>query len=118
MLCVLIAVLLVGSFFAPDVEARGRISGYVERGGVKVVTPGATNSKAQGSYPGATVTGYLAGTSTLATIYSDSTGTAKANGFTAGTDGSYSFYVDVCVDVRFSGTSGGVALVPWTEGDM
>ena len=42
----------------------------------------------------ASVTVKLTGTSTNATIYSDSAGTAKSNPFTAAADGFYSFYVD------------------------
>lgn len=39
-----------------------------------------------------TVTAYEAGTSTLATIFSDRTGTAQANPFTGDTDGEWEFY--------------------------
>lgn len=41
---------------------------------------------------GATVTVYNAGTTTLATIYSDNGATTKANPFTTGVDGLYDFY--------------------------
>lgn len=41
---------------------------------------------------GATVTVYLAGTATLATLYSDNSSTALANPFTANTQGEYTFY--------------------------
>jgi hypothetical protein len=42
----------------------------------------------------ATVTVKLTGTSTNATIYSDSAGTSKSNSFTAAADGFYFFYAD------------------------
>lgn len=60
----------------------------------------------QQSYPGATVTVYLAGTSTLATIYADRTGTALANPFTANAvNSSWGFYAQPgYYDVQFSGT--------------
>lgn len=109
-LCVLLTI--VGSVPA---WARGKIQGFVEKGGVSFVAPGSgVTKKAQQSFPSSFIVVYLAGTVTPATIYSDAVGTAKANPFTVSTDGSYSFYVDVCVDVRFYGT--GIAS-PWTEGD-
>jgi hypothetical protein len=63
------------------------------------------------------VTVYLAGTTTLATIYADNSGTPKANPFTASTsDGLYFFYADNArYDVRLSG--GGIPT-PFTIGDI
>lgn len=52
----------------------------------------------------ATVTVYLTGTATLATLYSDDALTAQANPFTTSSIGEYSFYVeDGVYDITFSG---------------
>lgn len=100
-----------------------RVWGYTEQGNGTVavngitatVTPG-TADRAQRSYPSATVTVYLAGTLTLATIYSDNSSTAKANPFTADSTGYYFFYV---ANGRFDVTiSGGGAAAPFTYGDV
>src|SRR6516225_5162735 len=64
-------------------------------------------TKVQGSFPGATVAVYLAGTTTTATIYSDNLGTLKGNPFTAQADGHWDFWTQGLVDVQFSG--GGLA---------
>jgi hypothetical protein len=72
--------------------------------------------KVQGSFPGATITVYNAGTLTLSTIYADNTGTVKANPFTAASDGTWFFYApNGTYDVKFSG--GGLAA-PFTIGDL
>lgn len=86
-----------------------RFSGFVERGNAHALTSLAgASSPFQGSYPLATVTVYLPSTLTLATIYSDSSGTSRPNPFTAATDGSYFFYTnEPLVDITFSG--GGLA---------
>ena len=101
--------------------ALGRLSGYAEKGGQVVRTAGFWSStKSQGSYPLATVTVYLAGTTTLATIYSDAALTTKSNPFTAGTDASWGFYAaDGDYDIKFSDCSPtcGIA-VPWTLSGM
>lgn len=82
-----------------------RLSGFVERGDALVIQNlSGSQLPVQGSYPLATVTVYLPSTLTLATIYSDSSGTPKSNPFTAATDGSYSFYTaESIVDLNFSG---------------
>ncbi len=59
---------------AVTAEARTKLQGYVAAS--------------------ASVTVKLTGTSTNATLYSDSAGTSKSNPFTAAADGFYSFYVD------------------------
>lgn len=84
----------------------GRVNGLCSKGGVKPSTatiPSSTN--VVGSYPGCTVTVYTTGTMTLATIYSNNSGTTKANPFTAdATTGAYFFYSeDANVDIRLSG---------------
>src|SRR6185436_16657248 len=80
---------------AVSVQARTKMQGYV----------------AQAS---ATVNVYVTGTTTSATIYSDSAGTSKSNPFTAGTDGFYSFYVDNgSYDLQISGS--GFTTYSWTD---
>ena len=91
------------------------VSGYVERGGGKVTVGGQppTTTKWMATYPGATVTVYATGTTNLSTIYSNATGTFKANPFTAdGTTAFWQFFVaNGTYDVRFSGTG---IMTPWT----
>lgn len=95
-----------------------KLQAIAGQGGNYVVTAG-INSVATyvKSYPGCTVTVYLAGTVTPATIYSDSSATPKANPFTASSsDASWTFYIAPGnYDIRFSGT--GVAS-PFTLGDV
>lgn len=97
--------------------AAGKLQGYVELGGQSVRTSGfLSTTKAQISYPGATVTVYVGGTTTLATIYSDSSLTPQANPFTADSNAFWSFYAgDGDYDVRFSGTG---IVTPWTISGM
>lgn len=98
-----------------SVSALGRekFQGFAEYGGQTVSTAGFTSStKVQRSYPGSTVTVYLTGTTTLATIYSDDIGTAKANPFTSDSAGFWFFWADnTAYDIRFSG--GGIST-PFT----
>lgn len=96
-----------------------KVQGWVEAGNTTLSisgAPGTISRKVQGSFPSATVTVYLAGTLTLATLYSDTNRTAKANPFTAASDGTWSFYIDGGrYDIKFSG--GGIAA-PFTIGDV
>src|SRR5262245_36578250 len=99
-----------------------KLQGWVEQGNKLVVSSGtglASTQKFQGSFPGATVTVYQAGTTNLATIFSDnlSTPTSKANPFTASvSDGSFFLYAaNGRYDIQFSG--GGIAT-PFTLGDF
>lgn len=119
------------SLLSPSVWAIGKLQGYVEQGaqrhlnsGVFAITRGGsaqTNPYSQQSYPQASVLvckeGYdcNADPTKKATIYSDSARTAKANPFTASTNGWWEFYTDeVTVDIRFSG--GGIATpYTWTS---
>ncbi len=106
-------------------EARARIQGNCEQGGFQVsVANGAatsTNSsgaatKWQQSYPSCTVSIYLAGTTTLASIFSDNSGTVLANPFTADSTGHWFAYAD---NGRFDVTmSGGGIPTPFTLGDL
>lgn len=96
-----------------------KVQGFSEAGATTLTITGAAGTIArevQGSYPSATITVYSAGTVTLATIYADDSGTAKANPFTADANGNWFFYVaDGRYDVRFSGA--GIAA-PFTLGDL
>ncbi len=107
--------------------ARERIWGFCSQGGSRVQVGGQKSTAGTPSnvptywfqtYPGCTVTVYLAGTSTLATgLQSDTSGTALANPFTAdAVTGYWEFYpTDGRYDVRMSG--GGIAT-PFTLADL
>jgi hypothetical protein len=91
-----------------------RAFGWCEQGGQTVSVPGnaASTTKVQRSYPQCTVTVYLAGTLTIATIYSDAISTPLANPFTSSTTGLWYFYANTgTYDVKFSG--GGIST-PFT----
>lgn len=93
-------------------NARGKLQGYVEKGGASVRTSGAlSTTKVQESFTSPhTATVYLAGTSTVATIYSAADGTAKANPFTVSTTGKWEFWAeDGDYDVTFK-TAAGVVV--------
>lgn len=96
-----------------------RISGWCEAGNKTITIQGSTSSTStpvQRSYPSCSVTVYLYGTTTLATIYSDPNRTPKTNPFTAAADGTYFFYaLDGRYDLKFSG--GGIPS-PFTAGDV
>ena len=92
----------------------GSLSGYAEEGGKTVLTDSLrSTTTVQQSYVAATVTVYAAGTTTLSTIYSDSSGvSAKTNPFTSDTNGYWSFFAaDGNYDIKFSGTN---ITTPWT----
>jgi len=95
------------TFVGANVYAQDRqaLQGSCERGGQVVTTDGRpSTTKVQRSWPSCTVTVYDAGTTTLADIFTNSSGTPKANPFTADTDGYWSFFADPGrYDVRFSG---------------
>lgn len=96
--------------------ARERIWGYCTQGGKTVSLGGLTSTtKVMKSYPSCTVKVYLSGTTTLANVYSDNSGTILSNPFAADTNGYWYAYVDNGrFDVQFS--SGGLAT-PFTQGD-
>lgn len=117
-LCALAALLFA---FALPASARGRIWGYCEKGNQTVKTSGIfSTNKVQGSFPSCTLTAYLPGTLTLATIYSDMSGTPLANPFTANTDGYWFFYADIRVDVKLcsSPACNSTVFAPYTLGDL
>lgn len=85
-----------------------KIQGFAQDGNVAVVIPGTQGSgtqRFQQSYPNCLIEVTDTIGSTLATIYSDSIGTAKANPFTAAEDGQWFFYAVPGheYDITFSG---------------
>ena len=65
-------------------QAVGAINGYATLGGVKAVTQGASSTNnLEGIIPHATITVYITGTTTKATIYADGSSTKLANPFYA-----------------------------------
>lgn len=101
--------------------ANEKAQGWCENGGVSVTitgTQGSGSQKFQQSYPSCTVTVYFAGTTTLATIYSDNANspTSKANPFTSSSSGQWFFYANNgYYDVKFSGSS---IPTPFTLGNI
>lgn len=100
----LVVVLL--SFTHSYGQTQQRLQGYCEKGGEVVVTDGrSSTTRVQRSYPSCTITVYVNGTLTPATIYSDYSSTPLANPFTADTSGYWSFVVDSGrYDVKMSGS--------------
>lgn len=98
-----------------SLPAMEKLQGWCQQGNAIVTTSGLLSStKVQGSYPSCTVTVYLAGTITLATIYADNSLTPKANPFTAASDGTWFFYAaNTRYDVAFSGAG----MTSRTDGD-
>src|SRR3990167_8677211 len=96
-----------------------KIMGFTEQGNTTLTITGASGTvarKVQGSFPSCTITIYRSGTLTLATIYSDNSSTAKANPFTAASDGTWFAYVpNSKYDVKIS--AGGTSA-PFTIGDF
>lgn len=94
-----------------------RVQFDVAQGNTTVNVQGVLSTNVvEGSFPGATVTVFVSGTLTLASIFSDNIGTAKANPFTADTTGHAFFYAaNGRYDVQFSGT--GIAT-PFTWADI
>lgn len=83
---------------------------------VTITGAGTSSTKWMISAPVCTVTAYLTGTLTLATLYANNSGTPLANPFTAAANGSFYFYADNGrYDVVMSG--GGLAT-PVTIGDV
>ena len=97
-------------------------NGFCTTGNVKVTTSGLTSTTTvQQSYPKCTVTVYLTGTLTKATIFKDALGTALGNPFTANTDGSWLFFAadNQGFDVTMSGgVAPNVFAIPFTLTDL
>lgn len=107
---VLILVLCFG------ISAKAKYANYAQKGGKSVKTSSTTTYNLMETYPSSTITVYRAGTLTLATIYTDSSGTSKANPFTADSSGYYEFYADNGrYDIKFSGTG---IITPFTKADI
>lgn len=114
----LTAVLML--LFATGLQAQYvKVLGVAERSGVAITSGINSTNKPSITYPGATITIYSpSGSGTVATLYSNSTGTPKANPYTASlTDATYDFFISpgASYDVTVSGTSGGVAITPFTR---
>lgn len=101
--------LLLGTLSQTGAFAYAHWEGYCQQGGQVVISPGNSQSitKVQQSYPQATLTAYITGSSPLtkATLYSDNAGTPLANPLTCSSRGYFSFYAaDGQLDLTFSGT--------------
>ncbi len=109
---ILLAMLLGLSI--PSLAANQRAFGYCEDGGQTVTTQGLpSTTKVQRSYPSCQIDVYLTGTTTHATIYSDTSNTPLANPFTAASDGYWFWYAaDGTYDVKLS--MGGITT-PFTR---
>ncbi len=115
----IVAMLLVSS----TAFSRARIQGFCQQGSTTVSISGGNAPSTlffQQSLPGSTVTIYAAGTTNISTIYSDNSGTVKANPFTCPTSSStatiWFAYVDNGrYDVKVSGTG---VTTPFTMGDF
>lgn len=87
----ILALLLISPAVA--MGAVDPISGYCDLGASQATVSGLLSSNyQQGLIPYCTVTVYLTGTTTLATIYSDSSSTPLTNPFTANEDASWLLY--------------------------
>lgn len=99
-----------------SISARTRVYGWAEKGNQEIKTSPTTTYKTQTSFPGCTITVYLTGTVTIASIYSNNSGTVKANPFTSDANAFWFFYADDGrYDVKFSGTG---ITTPFTVGDF
>ncbi len=102
-------IILLGLFLLPvcALGQNGALPVYdCYQGGVQVKTSGLPSTNyVQGIIPYCTVTVYLTGTTTLATIYSNSTGTVLNNPFTANAQGTFLAYAaaNQGYDVTLSG---------------
>ena len=91
----------------------GAVQGFCTQGAVPAVTSGSSSANTlQGVIAGCTVTVYLHGTTTLATIYKDSNGTPLSNPFTANLAGAtnaggWIFYAATSQGVDIFGSGGG-----------
>jgi hypothetical protein len=83
-------------FSVTAVAQIGAIMDYCNLGAAQAKTSGLQSSNyLQGVIPSCTVTVYLTGTTTLATIYADSSSTPLTNPFTATTAGQWIFYTAI-----------------------
>lgn len=112
-----LASLLLLPFLIDCAYANQKAQGYCEQGGHVVVTSGLNSTtQVQQSYPQCTVTVYLTGTTTIATIFSDNNNTPLSNPFTADSTGHWGWYAaNGRYDVQLSG--GGIGS-PFTIADI
>lgn len=112
----LLALLFLTIFFCINADARAKYASYSQRGGKDVKTSATVTYELMETFPLSTITVYIAGTTTLATIYSNSGGSVLANPFTADTNAYFEFYANNGkYDIKFSGTG---ITVPFTRGDI
>lgn len=93
-------------------------SGFCQNGGGLVP---ATLKLMMQSFPGCTVTVYQSGTLTLASIYSDNSGTAKSNPFTADSATGYFFFFaasSLTASSRYDVRLSGAGMSPYTIGSV
>jgi hypothetical protein len=116
--CLGLALVLALGWSSPAFALQ-RAFGWCQQGGNVVNTGGqASSTNVQQSFPSCTITVYLTGTNTLATIYSDDlqpNPTPKANPFTADATGYWFFYAVGRYDIRY--TNGGISG-SFTHGDV
>ena len=114
---ILIAVAALVMLLTGAAQANQRLEGFCQQGNQTIQVLGyqsSTTTPVMASYPGCTVTVYISGTTTLATVYSDNLGTVLANPFVASSYGLWYFYAsNGTYDVQLSG--GGLPS-PWTLG--
>jgi hypothetical protein len=99
------ALLVTGSVIV-SAQTAGSINGMCAKGNTFLSAFGTpTTTPAVGSFPSCTVTAYLTGTTTLATLYQNSTLTPLTNPFTANTDGSWLLFASNTInyDIVMSG---------------
>lgn len=100
----------------PTIAQNTKVNGTASKGGKIIRTSATVQHIVMETYPNSTVTVYNTGTLTLASIFTNETGTPKSNPFTAGSDASYSFYVAPGrYDINFSGTG---IISPFTISDI
>jgi hypothetical protein len=93
------------------------LQGFCTVGGIRVATSGLLSTNTVlASYPQCTVTVYLTGTTTPATIYADANSTPLSNPFTANTAASWLFFAatSTCYDIVLSGGSPIALPSPYT----
>lgn len=108
--------------------ANERIQGDCSNPGQQVIVPSAGGQSQTNTgvstywtqiFPSCVITVYLAGTNTIATIYSDNVGTALGNPFTSDSTGHWFFYAsNGTYDVNRSGGGGTGFPSPSTYGGM
>lgn len=115
----LLALVAVVCFCGAASAQYVKVLGVAEKSGSATVSGVSSTNKPSITFPGATITIYSpSGTTTIASIFTNSTGTVKANPYTASlTDATYDFFIasGASFDVRVSGSSGGVAISAFTR---